>query len=454
MINDYNILNKILLNWGNKTLSDNDKNNIIKSQDIIYALQDVPKEFIDRYFPKTTKDLRILLKDVYNLFGPGTKENPINLNWINIRKIRETKIEFPAQDIIIGLFEDLEFHYIDVSKWNVSKITDMQWMFYNAVNLRSTGDLSDWKTFSVRSMNGMFNGCIELRFIGDISNWDVSNVEDIDYMFGRCYRLDNIGDLSKWKLKKYLRNSDPFWNCPSLNPYNLPFGKLFPIKNPLNEVLLNWDTESNLNKTDIIGATEIRDAIEIPEKFKKFKDLRRPRDGKELYELIVKVIIEFGPGTEEEPVDLNWIDVSKIDYMNFLQYYTDSDAEPIRGVFSNWNLKMQYIDISKWNVQNVISFENMFYNSQGLKSVGDLSNWKVNAINYASMFHNCYGLKDIGDITSWNLSDCYDDSPVVDKMFYNCSSLDWVANLTDWKLEHLKETEMFYNCPARNFMDL
>ena len=47
--------------------------------------------------------------------------------------------------------------YGDISNWDVSKVTDMNSMFYYA------------KSFN-----------------GDISNWDVSNVTDMSNMFWRC----------------------------------------------------------------------------------------------------------------------------------------------------------------------------------------------------------------------------------------------------------------------------
>ena len=55
----------------------------------------------------------------------------------------------------------------DISKWDVSRVTNMVGMFYNS-----------------------------LAFDGDILNWDVSSVTDMSAMFSRARSFD--GDITKW----------------------------------------------------------------------------------------------------------------------------------------------------------------------------------------------------------------------------------------------------------------
>lgn len=86
----------------------------------------------------------------------------------------------------------------DISKWNVSSVTNMSHMFYNKINKNNVedeifnGDLSKWDVSNVTNMNLMF---YKSKFNGDISQWDVSNVIFMQSMFdGSAFN----GDLSKW----------------------------------------------------------------------------------------------------------------------------------------------------------------------------------------------------------------------------------------------------------------
>ena len=67
----------------------------------------------------------------------------------------------------------------DISKWDVSRATDMWGMFEkaNAFN----GDISKWDVSRVTDMQYMFAAA--KAFDGDISKWDVSRVTNMGAMF-------------------------------------------------------------------------------------------------------------------------------------------------------------------------------------------------------------------------------------------------------------------------------
>ena len=76
----------------------------------------------------------------------------------------------------------------NLSKWNTSSVTDMQWMFYEADSFN--GDVSKWDTSKVTTMIGMFR---KTKFNGDVSKWDTSKVSKWDTGHGvgmyesKCY---------------------------------------------------------------------------------------------------------------------------------------------------------------------------------------------------------------------------------------------------------------------------
>jgi len=66
----------------------------------------------------------------------------------------------------------------DISKWDVSNVTNMVSMFEKS---EFTGNISKWDVSNVKDMKFMFYGS---KFNGDISNWDVINVKNMGGMFG------------------------------------------------------------------------------------------------------------------------------------------------------------------------------------------------------------------------------------------------------------------------------
>ena len=129
------------------------------------------------YVPTSFKELRNVIEDMYDTFGPGTEQKPINFNDIDVSNIDSLCNKNK------GIFEGTKFEYIDISDWNVSKVKDISFMFYECKQLKSVGDLSKWDVSGVNDMYGVFYNCQQLESIGDLSDWNVSNVENMWRMF-------------------------------------------------------------------------------------------------------------------------------------------------------------------------------------------------------------------------------------------------------------------------------
>lgn len=77
----------------------------------------------------------------------------------------------------------------DIGRWDVSKVTMMDWMFYGAAAFNQ--DIGNWDVGSVKYMQWMFRESI---FNHDIGNWDVSEVTDMTRMFVGASFNQNIGN--------------------------------------------------------------------------------------------------------------------------------------------------------------------------------------------------------------------------------------------------------------------
>ena len=138
---------------------------------------------------KSFDELRKIIEDRYDKFGPGTEQNPIDFNDIDV-----SNLQYFYNNEDKGIFEYTKFKYIDISDWNVSNI---------------------------KSMRNMFFMCTELKSVGDISSWDVSKVTDMCSMFYRCESFNQ--DLSKWNVSKVRYHSHMFEKCQIKKEYKPKF---------------------------------------------------------------------------------------------------------------------------------------------------------------------------------------------------------------------------------------
>ena len=159
------------------------------------------------YHPKSFDELRKIIEDRYKKLGPGTKQNPIDFNDIDVSNIDS----FCAENV--GIFEYTKFKYIDISYWDVLNVYSMRHMFYGCKKLESVGDISKWNVSSVTDMAFMFYEC--KSFNQNISGWDVSNVTNMSGLFYWCESFNK--DISKWNVLNVINMSSMFLDCTSFN---------------------------------------------------------------------------------------------------------------------------------------------------------------------------------------------------------------------------------------------
>ena len=174
----------------------------------------------------------------------------------------------------------------------------------------------------------------------------------------------------------------------------------------------------------------------ITEKFQVSKDNIRkykyyPKDKDELIECIKEKLEEEGLGTEDNPLDLNDIDTSKITDMSYL---FDTDYEKLSKLSLDG-----YFDISDWNVSNVENMRYMFSHS-GFN--GDISDWDVSKVN--NMGHMFEYSEFNSDISNWNVSKVND----MGYMFTDSAFTGKNGDISNWNVGNVENMYgMFTNCP-------
>ena len=163
---------------------------------------------------KSFYELRKIIEDRYEKLGPGTEQNPIDFNDIDV-----SHLDSFYSDEDEGIFQGTKFKYIDISYWDVSNVANMTAMFDSCKELKSVGDISKWDVSKVTNMSYMFAFC--KNFNQDISSWNVSKVTNMEFMFYECKNFNQ--DISRWDVSKVRRRVYMFDKCPIKDEYKPKF---------------------------------------------------------------------------------------------------------------------------------------------------------------------------------------------------------------------------------------
>ena len=90
----------------------------------------------------------------------------------------------------------------------MSNVTKADHMFYKCKTFNC--DLSKWDVSNMTNMCYMFSNCYKFKGKG-LENWNVENITDASYMFCGCEKLNC--DLSNWNIAKTTYIKDMFFNC-------------------------------------------------------------------------------------------------------------------------------------------------------------------------------------------------------------------------------------------------
>lgn len=131
------------------------------------------------------------------------------LNWINTSKV--TSFYDKGRSKLHGVGAEGN---IDISKWDVSNVENMDCAFMSTPNkwTKFNCDLSAWNTKKLKYANHAFSGCTKFEGKG-LDKWDVSNLERAGFMFSKCKKFNP--DLSKWNVKNLIYAERMFQDCLS-----------------------------------------------------------------------------------------------------------------------------------------------------------------------------------------------------------------------------------------------
>ena len=260
---------------------------------------------------------------------------------------------------MFGMFSGATSFNADISAWDVSKVTTMGNMFIGASSFN--GDLSAWDVSNVTNMFGMFSGATS--FNADISAWDVSKVTTMGNMFGATSSFN--GDISTWDVSKVTTMNRMFYNATlfngDLSTWDVSsvtdMGNMFYQATSFNGDIGSWDTSSVTNmEVMFFNATSFNADISA-------WDVRNLTDMQQMFS-----------GATSFNADISAWDVSKVTTMNRMFF----NATLFNG------------DLSTWDVSSVTDMGNMFYQATSFN--GDIGSWDVSNVTNMSQMLNDSGL--------------------------------------------------------------
>ena len=260
------------------------------------------------------------------------------------------KFDFSVSKDSIELIQHLT--KIDLSSWDTSNITNMNYMFNGCSSLTSL-DLSKFDTSRVNMMEDMFNGCKSLTSL-DVSNFDTSMVTSMSRMFAGCSSLKSL-DLSGFNTSRVDGMAYMFQNCSSLASLDVS----------------NFDTSM---VTNIIGMFEGCSSLTS-------LDL----SGFNTSSVNMMGGMFYGCSSLTS-LDLSNFDTSMITNMHSMFYGCSS---------------LTSLDVSNFNTMNVNFMNLMFEGCSSLTSL-DLSNFDTSMVTEMKrMFNYCSNLSNLTLGTNW-----------------------------------------------------
>ena len=150
--------------------------------------------------------------DMKGMFNYCQKLKEIKgINNFNIKKV----------ELMNGMFQSCEqLEYLDLSKWDTSNATNMNYLFNQCYKLKTIKGINRLIKNKSKTIIGIFQYCKNLEYL-DISEWDISNISNMDFIFAACSKLKEIKGLNKLKTNKVVSMQGIFYQCYELEYLDL-----------------------------------------------------------------------------------------------------------------------------------------------------------------------------------------------------------------------------------------
>ncbi|MGM9947335.1 BspA family leucine-rich repeat surface protein [Floccifex sp.] len=182
------------------------------------------------YYDSNNDTVYVLSKGSKPLMFPANcKELFYGVFTTSATNIQFNNIDTSHVTTMFGMFEWTSAPYLDLSHFNVSNVTQFNYMFHMSANLKTVVFGENWQqSTNLKDMQYMFNGCTNLESI-DFNHINTSQVVNMNCLFNGCRKLKNI-DLSSLDMSETLYSQFMFMNYGKdiTEPISFTFSKNAP----------------------------------------------------------------------------------------------------------------------------------------------------------------------------------------------------------------------------------
>ena len=273
---------------------------------------------------------------------------------------------------------------LGVSHFDTSKVTDMEYMFYNCSRLTAL-DLSSFDTSKVTDMHAMFNYCSRLTAL-DLSSFDTSNVTNMSFMFSGCKSLTSL-NVSNWDTSNVTDMRLMFDKCSSLTTLDAS----------------HFDTSKVTDMSKMFSGCESLASLDVSH-----FDTSNVTDMHAMFDGCASLVS---------------LDVSNWDTSNV------TNMTSMFNVCSN----LTALDVSHFDTSNVTNMTSMFNVCSNLTAL-DVSHFDTsNVTNMSFMFNACSNLTAL-DVSQFNTSNVID----MRCMFFSCYKLSTILIGPEWTTQNVQ----------------
>ena len=280
----------------------------------------------------------------------------------------------------------------DIGGWDVSNVTNMMYMFYKTSSFNQ--DIGRWNVSNVTDMSWMFSEA--LSFNHDIGGWDVSNVTDMSYMFYGASSFNH--DIGDWDVSRVTDMASMFSN-KFFDNYIFSF----------NQDIGRWNVSSVMNMRNMFNGAKLFN--------------------KDIGDWDVSSVTDMSgllTGIWDFNQDIGDWDVSKVTDMSSMFSLADSFNQ----------------DIGDWDVSKVTDMSSMFWDAGSFNQ--DIGDWDVSKVtDMSSMFSHAYRFnQDIGD---WDVSKVTDMSFMFSHVLYNSDKSSFNQDVGRWDVSSVMNMRYMFN---------